>query len=69
MGRPPYDDPDTLDLMRSDAAFAMGSVTHDKPNVPVAEQCLHGFPPAAGAGGFEVPSDAVALGELHFHLE
>lgn len=61
MGKPPYDDPDTLDLMRADAdqvelvdVLAPFS-TPDAPTLPY--------------DGFEVPSDAVALGELHFHLE
>ena len=63
MGKPPYDDPDTLDLMRSDA--------DEVELVPVSS--LAGEPDErrlpTDAGGFEVPSDAVALGELHFHLE
>lgn len=65
MGKPPYDDPDPLDRMRSDAGFALGAVTHDGPEVPTVDQGLHGLP----TEGFEVPSDVVALGELHFHLD
>ena len=67
MGKPPYDDPDTLDLMRADCV-EVASVTHDWPTLPTDEQTLPTGGPAEPIG-FDVPADAVALGELHFHLE
>lgn len=62
MGKPPYEDADSLELMRADAdqvELAQASslaVPHDEPKLPMR--------------GFAVPSDAVDLGgELHFHLD
>ena len=61
MGKPPYDDPDTLDLMRADA--------DQVELVRVLSPVSASDEPAVPSDGFDVPSDAVALGELHFHLE
>jgi hypothetical protein len=69
MAQAPYDEADTLDLMRADAGFALGAVTHDSPEVPNAEQGLHVLRPTAGVE-VEVPPDAADLGgALHFHLD
>jgi hypothetical protein len=63
MGRPPYDDPDTLDLMRADADCVEVTATPDVPKLPTDRSDV-----SLGAG-FEVPLDAVALGDRHFHLD
>jgi hypothetical protein len=62
MGQAPYDEPDALDLMRADADQV--ELVPRSPEPAVA----HDEPPAP-TGGWDVPSDAVDLSGLHFHLD
>jgi hypothetical protein len=62
MGKPPYEDADSLELMRADAdqvdlaKVSSLAVTHDKPALP--------------GWGFDVPSGAADLGgRLHVYLD
>jgi hypothetical protein len=62
MGKPPYEDADALDRMRADA----GQV-----ELPPRTPDLAGRPGESPVsdGGFDVPADAVELGELHVYLD
>jgi hypothetical protein len=62
MGKPPYEDADALDLMRSDADQVELSPVADLPPV--------GRDEARMGEGFDVPSGAVDLGSrLHVYLD
>ena len=75
MGTPPYDDPDTLALMRADArevelaGSVGGSLDGSRLEGPRTAPAESAVAADDRAGWFEVPADAVALGEVHFYLE
>jgi hypothetical protein len=64
MGKPPYEDADALDLMRADA----GQVEL-LPRTPDRAGPHGESPVPVPVDGFDVPADAVELGELHVYLD